>query len=145
MPAKIEGLDNLRLVLRSTDPKVKLVVNTVIDQVAREIGELSQSLVPFDTGQLHDSMTIQRVVTPVAITKVVGYGGKASSYALIQHENEEFWHPPKPPGKSKVGGHSGTGPGIPGVTRGAKYLEKPALSKQRTLSKRLITALNAAF
>jgi hypothetical protein len=145
MPAKIEGLDNLRLVLKSTDPKVKLVVSTVLDQVARDIGDRSQSLVPFDTGQLHDSLTIQRVDTPRAIVKVVGYGGKASSYALIQHENEEFWHPPKPPGKSKVGGHSGTGPGIPGQTRGAKYLEKPALQQQRTLGRRLITALNAAF
>ena len=145
MPVKIEGIDHLRMVLRGTDPKIRLVVNTVIDQVAREIGEESQSLVPFDTGQLHDSMTIERVVTPTAIAKIVGYGGKASSYALVQHENEKFWHPPKPPGKSKVGGHSGTGPGIPGVTRGAKYLEKPALKKQRLFGKRLIAAINAAF
>ncbi len=145
MSVKIEGLDHLRLVLKSTDPRIKLVVNTVLDQVAREIGEESQSLVPFDTGQLHDSMTIQRMVTPTAITKIVGYGGQASSYALVQHENEKFWHPPKPPGKSKVGDHSGTGPGIPGQTRGAKYLEIPALKKQKLLGKRLMTALNAAF
>ena len=145
MPVKIEGLDHLRLVLKSTDPRVKLVVNTVLDQVAREIGEESQSLVPFDTGQLHDSMTIQRMVTPTAITKIVGYGGHASSYALVQHENEKFWHPPKPPGKSKVGGHSGIGPGIPGQTRGAKYLEIPAKRKQKLLGKRLTAALNAAF
>ncbi len=142
MTVRLEGLEDLRRVLATADLKIKVAVNREVDKIATDIENESQALAPWDEGILAGSVTKTKSSTGGFISQTVAYGGPGAPYALIQHENMEFWHPPKPPGKSKVGGHSGTGPGIPGQTRGAKYLEIPAKRHQRTVVRRMIAAIN---
>ena len=112
--------------------KVKIATTRAVVRVTNETSRRAGELVPFDTGNLARS----KVVTlPTLASKNaegrIAFGGTAAPYAAVQHENLELWHPPKPPGKSKVGGNQGTGPVAPGTGRGPKFLEYPmkALSK----------------
>jgi hypothetical protein len=141
MTVRLEGLEDLRRVLATADLKIKVAVNREVDKIATDIENESMTLVPFDEGILAGSVTKTKSSTGGFISQTVAYGGPGAPYALIQHENMEFWHPPKPPGKSKVGKKSGIGPGIPGQTQGAKYLEIPAKRHQRTLVPRMIAAI----
>ena len=91
--------------------------------MAEDILKESEQLVPVDEGNLRSSRTQQERRVGSKYSVAVGYD---APYALIQHERLDFYHPPKPPNKSKVGGRSGTGPGIdPATGRGPKYLERP--------------------
>ena len=54
--------------------------------------------------------------TKETVTGVIGYGGPAAPYALVQHEDSTLSHPPKAKGGSPV---------TPGQGRGMKYLEYP--------------------
>lgn len=109
--AKVEGID--------------LACQAGLYQLATKIVEESEALVPVDEGTLRRSRVVDESrVGDYQIT--IGYGNDAARYALVQHERLDFWHPPKPPGKSKVGGRQGSGPGVdPSTGRGPKYLERP--------------------
>mgnify|MGYP003147033458 CR=1 FL=1 len=141
MTVRLEGLEDLRRVLATADLKIKMAVNREVDKIATDIENESKVLAPFDEGILAGSVTKTKSYNVGFISQTVAYGGPGAPYALIQHENMEFWHPPKPPGKSKVGKKSGKGPGIPGQTQGAKYLEIPAKRHQRTVVPRMIAAI----
>jgi hypothetical protein len=67
----------------------------------------SQALCPVDTGTLRNSCVIEQKNDEI----IVGYGGAASSYAAIQHENLSFHH--------NVGQ--------------AKYLEQPATEMEEEI------------
>ena len=56
---------------------------------AEEIKGLSQSMCPVDSGALKGSAYVQEIENGWEI----GYGGVASDYALLQHENLHFHHP----------------------------------------------------
>lgn len=74
----------------------------------------SKRRVPLEDGPLRASGTVERpIISGTHFSITLGYGGAASAYALIQHENMSFRHPGR---GSKRGGQTGRGP---------KYLEIP--------------------
>ena len=94
------------------------------------------SLVPFDTGALHDSRVV-KLPNPSGTGRIQGsvaYGGTAAPYAVVQHENLEYSHPAKDKG--------GTGPVAAGRGRGAKYLEFPLKQVQRTFAATIVKRIN---
>ena len=133
---RIEGLDDIRRLIDRNDRKVIAATKMAVTEQVVELGRKSDELVPWDTGNLMRSQTLK---LPTAfgkrITGSVSYGGSAAPYALKQHEDLELWHPPKPPGKSKDGGHQGTGPVAPGQGRGPKFLEHPFNKMKKTFAR----------
>jgi hypothetical protein len=79
----------------------------------------SQALCPVDSGTLRNSAVIEEGDTYIE----VGYGGEASAYAAIQHENMSFHHP--------VGQ--------------AKYLEQPATEMEEEIKAAVARAVAEAF
>ncbi len=137
MPVKLEGIDDLRRILKSTDIKIRMAANKEIHKIATEVLNESRALVPFQDGILSGSGHLKAggAASKTVISQTVEYGGPAAPYALVQHENTKFFHPAKsakPPG---------TSPGVPGETRAAKYLEWPARRKRMVLVPRLIAAI----
>jgi len=109
-----------------------------VTRITNETARRSNELVPFDTGNLARSRVIKLPRKGSANVKgMVAYGGTGAAYAVVQHEGLDLWHPPKPPGKSKVGGNQGTGPVAPGSGRGPKYLEYPMKQLYRVMDRLL--------
>ena len=95
----------------------------------------ADTMVPVDEGILRASQDIEfPKVSGSKMEASISYGGPSAPYALIQHENVDLWHAPKPPGKRKSGGRSGSGPTEPGNTifGGPKYLEYPFTQETQT-------------
>ena len=140
---RIEGLDDIRRLIRVNDRKVVGATKIAVTEQVVELGRRADELVPFDTGNL---MRSQIIKLPTAfgrsIVGTVEYGGTAAPYALVQHEDLTLWHPPKPPGKSIVKGRQGTGPVAPGQGRGPKFLEHPFKRQQKRFSARLAARVN---
>ena len=140
---RVEGLADIRRLIRANNRKVIAATRRSVTAEVVELGRRADELVPFDTGNL---MRSQIIKLPTAfgrsIVGTVEYGGTAAPYALVQHEDLELWHPPKPPGKSKVGKRQGTGPVAPGQGRGPKFLEHPFKRQQKRFSARLAARVN---
>ena len=133
---RIEGLDDIRRLIRVNDRKVVGATKIAVTEQVVELGRRADELVPFDTGNLMRSQVITLPTTfGRSIVGTVEYGGTAAPYALKQHEDLELWHPPKPPGKSKVGKRQGTGPVAPGQGRGPKFLEHPFNKMKKTFAR----------
>jgi hypothetical protein len=137
MPVKVTGINELKRTLKGADIRIRMAANQEIHKIATEILNESRALVPFQDGILSGSGHLKAggAGSNLVMSQTVEYGGPAAPYALIQHENEDYFHPAKsakPPG---------TGPGIPGQTRAAKYLEMPAKRHQATVVPRLIAAI----
>lgn len=117
-----------------------------IRQLAEDIlGEADQR-VPFDEGTLASSRALKETHYGDKYSVEVGYGNSAVRYALVQHERLDFFHPPKPPNKSKVGKRSGTGPGPDPVTgRGPKYLEIPFKQYTQNIEETLVAYIRAHY
>lgn len=115
-------------------------------QMAEDIlGEADQR-VPFDEGTLASSRALKETHYGDKYSVEVGYGNSSVRYALIQHERLDFYHPPKPPNKSKVGKRSGTGPGPdPSTGRGPKYLEMPFKRYTQNIEQTLVAYIRAHY
>lgn len=115
-------------------------------QMAEDIlGEADQR-VPFDEGTLASSRALKETHYGDKYSVEVGYGNSSVRYALVQHERLDFYHPPKPPNKSKVGGRQGTGPGPDPVTgRGPKYLEMPFKRYTQNIEQTLVAYIRAHY
>lgn len=72
-----------------TEEQFKQKALNALEQCAMELKGRSQAKCPVDTGTLRGSAQVKREGNTV----YVGYGGAASSYAAIQHENLHFHHP----------------------------------------------------
>jgi len=126
---KITGISDIigemkRLSIDS-DRAMSMALTIAISEIAGNADEM----VPVDTGQLRASQHIEYPKSRggKTIEASVSYGGPSGPYAIVQHENPDLWHPPKPPGKRVVGGRQGQGPTEPGnrTYGGPKYLEHP--------------------
>jgi len=137
MPVKVEGINDVKRLLKNADLKTRLAVNQEIHKMASEILSESKALVPFQDGMLRGSGTLQAggAASTTVMSQTISFGGPAAPYALVQHENLKYFHPAKARG--------GTSPGTPGETRGAKYLEWPVKRKRRVLVPRLLAAIRA--
>lgn len=126
----IAGIKELQDAIDSNIVELQMALGRALYSAATDIAADSNLLVPFDTGALAASMYDLGDVGGVGVD---GFPGPAPEftiaygepYALVQHERLDYWHPPKPPAKSVVGGRQGTGPVAPGEGRGPKYLEVP--------------------
>ena len=124
------GLPKLRQALKAGDAKVVKAAGQAVRDVTHETALKSRELVPFDTGELSRSRLVE--IKGFGTSNPIGeitYGGPAAPYAVVQHENKDFFHPSKKRG--------GTSTGEPGVTPGAKYLEAPMLEMYKTFDKRI--------
>ena len=133
---KLEGVADVKRILKTASPEMVMSVNQELHKIANEIKSESMGLVPHHEGALRGSATLKIESTgggSLLKKFTVAYGGPAAPYALVQHEDEDFFHPSKKRG--------GTSTGIPGETRAAKYLEWPAKRKQMTLVPRVIKAI----
>ena len=124
---RLEGIDEVEAELKemgvSTDRAMLRAVTTALTSIAGNADEM----IPEDTGELRASQDIEYPKRRGnTVEGSITYGGPSAPYALIQHENKDLWHPPKPPGKRKSG-RQGTGPTAPGdrTYGGPKYLEYP--------------------
>ena len=144
-PIRIEGLEDIRRLIDEGNRKVIKAAATAVTEVTNDVARKADELVPFDTGALAGSQVITYPKT-TGRNKLIGevaYGGVAAPYAVVQHENVNLWHPPKPPGKSKVGGRSGVGKVQPGQGRGPKFLEFPLKRARKDFDKTIVNRIKA--
>ena len=129
MAIVVTGMADLQKKMAEASLVVLEAAREAVKDITIEVSKKSQEVVPFDTGALARSMTLDlpKVLKDKPEGKI-GYGGTAAPYAVMQHEMPNYWHPPKPPGRRKVSKKSGSGPTAPGTKRpkgGPKYLEEP--------------------
>lgn len=142
----IRGIPEVKQRLMLEKEKVERAVNRAIVSVANDIFNRADQLVPVDEGILRSSGRLDVKPKQAGIEVTITYGGASIPYAIVQHERLDFWHPPKPPGKSKVGGRQGTGPGPdPSTGRGPKYLERPFLEEAGKLQETILKHVRAEF
>lgn len=142
----IRGIPEVKQRLMLEKEKVERAVNRAIVSVANDIFNRADQLVPVDEGILRSSGRLDVKPKQAGIEITITYGGASIPYAIVQHERLDFWHPPKPPGKSKVGGRQGTGPGPdPSTGRGPKYLERPFLEEAGKLQETILKHVRAEF
>lgn len=142
---QLDGLKDLQKALLATADQMADATAKGIYDMVNEIAKESSRLVPVDTGVLRASRTVEvrRTLGGLGVEAEIAYGGAAAPYAVVQHERLDFYHPPKPPGKSVVGGRSGTGPVEPGQGRGPKYLEHPFVQQMDAMPENLMKRIRA--
>lgn len=92
---------------------------------ANRIMRMAKGQVPLEDGPLRASGTVEEpIVSGTAWEITLGFGGAASAYALIQHENLTFNHAPG---------------------RKAKYLEDPVRAALPTIEARLNRSVSNYF
>ena len=111
------GLDKAQRAVRAAPDDLNRAARIGVTAVTNDVAARSDELVPFDTGNLSQSQTIDTPSPGGRIVGEVGYGGSAAPYALVQHEDLTLSHPPKTEGGRPV---------EPGQGRGPKYLEYAA-------------------
>lgn len=124
------GVDAVERRLKSQ--VVDNAARAAVSAVATDIAARADELVPFDTGNLSRSQVITRAKPAGPITATVDYGGTASPYALVQHEDLSLSHPPKDQGGAPV---------APGQGRGPKYLQYAASEKFGKLGARIVAEI----
>lgn len=143
---QIEGMKELRDAVAKNSDGLAVALGQALHDAAIEISNESQELVPQDTGMLKASMFLKpptsRTLPQNMPVISINYG---EPYALIQHERLDFFHPPKPPGKSKVGGRQGIGTVAPGSGRGPKYLEFPFVQETSLYPAKLVERIRARY
>jgi len=98
--AEIDGLEDLLKVILVEGRDVAQEVGRTLYAEANTVFDLSQDIVPIDTGALRSSGVVrQPEVEGDEISVTIQYGGAAAPYAVIQHENLEYFH--EPPTRSK--------------------------------------------
>lgn len=115
--------------LTSLVPKVTAAIQRAaaaqLTVEAEQIIAKSKEIVPLDQGILRASASVgQPEVTPDSVSIRMGYGGAASAYSIVQHENPFFTH---------------------AEGRTWKYLERPALDAAEQMGPRLAEAIGGAM
>lgn len=112
--ATINGIEKLLGALRKMERDTVGVVGRALYEEALDVAQKADLLVPYDSGMLARSQVVHH--PNQAGNKVfvdITYGGVATPYAQVQHENLTFMHPSR-------------ASGLPPNGRQAKYLEQPA-------------------
>ena len=125
---KEEGLDDVIRRLEEYEIDTDRAIRQALQAASQHIASEADEMVPEDEGQLSASQNIENVKkSGDRYVASISYGGPSAPYAIVQHENFDLFHPPKPPGRRKVGGRQGSGPTNPGdrTNGGPKYLEYP--------------------
>ena len=136
MTIQLQGMDELRKAIRRGDQKVTLATAQVVDEAVLEIEAKSMELVPLDTGDLRNSRKVKRPKKARSLKRIFGSVtyGDGLTYAAVQHERTDFFHPSKKRG--------GTGPVRAGEGRGPKYLQHPTERVASKFQKNLLKEIN---
>ena len=130
---KVLNIPEITKALKIDADRVIKATRAGLLDAAEVIHQQAITLAPFDEGFLAASGKVDHDLTGEHFSVSVSFGndgphGKSptSTYAIVQHERLDLWHPPKPPARQKSGAkRQGTGPVAPGKGRGPKYLEYP--------------------
>lgn len=136
----IRGEKELRAVLERAPEHALMAMGMAMSREAgRMLDKSKLKYVPIDQGTLVDSATLHKLklIAPTVLVQDFGYGGAASAYAVIQHEDESLSHPPKNPGRK--GTKSSARPGR------AKYLSIAVEQATPTYFLRCAKAVDAMF
>ena len=139
---RVTGLRELADALEANREAVQYALGRALWDAANQIGNASQELVPFDFGELKDSMSYETRGIGTASPEVeIRYG---TPYALYQHEKLDLYHPARDGNKSA--GRKGTGPTAPGTPGGSpKYLEFPFLAETSKYPQGLVDRVRAHY
>lgn len=93
----LKGAEGLDRAFDRLNEKIKKLSPEEVYQLGLMIMEKSKTLVPVDTGLLQSSGYVDRPVVSaggryVRIEMGYGRGTRAENYAMIQHENDEYYH-----------------------------------------------------
>ncbi len=135
-----EGMKELEQRLAKADSRVMFEVKKQLFKDATEVLNQSRALAPFDTGALAGSGSLQMRGSLKNPEAEITYGGPAAPYALVQHENVDFYHPAR-----QRGGTSAPSTGPNSKERGAKYLTRPLFRLWPKIQKNLAEALERAI
>lgn len=114
--------DLMRLLTESPDDIIRAVSQEVHD-IGLEAFDQSQEMVPWRTGTLKGSGSIEVTNDAAGVTVELSYGGPAAEYAIYVHEIQNNYNY----GKSW------------------KYLEQPVSAKVPEIHRRVQTVLNDAL
>ena len=89
----LSQLDRFAKQLAAVPDQVRLELSRGLYQQALLMFAESQRIVPVDTGTLRRSGVVEPPNPSAAKPEVIiGYGGLAKAYALVQHENLDYRH-----------------------------------------------------
>lgn len=112
---ELEGLRKFIQKFNLSAQQVLPEMGGAIYEEASVIADQADLLVPYDTGALALSQIVHApAYQGTRVYVEITYGGPATPYAEVQHENEEFNHP-------------SLASGLPPNGRQAKYLEEPLM------------------
>jgi len=113
---------------------VRLGLGEIVNEIKARADELVP-IAPVAGTTLQGSQSVRVRERGTQVTAEIGYGGPASAYALVQHEDLTLSHPPKALGGSPV---------APGQGRGPKYLEYPTKQIAKRAEKIIAQAIRQA-
>ena len=111
-----KGMAEIKRGLTADAAGVRKAVSAGLFEIATDIADDSEQLVPFKEGVLQSSRVVLDNKGDDKYSVEVSYGGNAKDYALVQHENLSFKH---------TNGRS------------AKYLEKPFRDRTKNFAQTL--------
>lgn len=89
----VSGVQRIQQKFKSLPEELRSVMGQALFWEAMDAFLISQDLVPVDTGTLKSSgAVIGPVDEGATISTTIGYGGAASEYAVIVHEDLEAYH-----------------------------------------------------
>ncbi len=117
MKFTIDGLDKLQTRLKTSEKNaVRQLGRGVFVEAQRIMTTSKRDFVPVDQGTLKASGHVDPpTVRSKTVEVVLGYGGAAAAYALVQHERTDFKH----------------------TVGQSKFLEKPVRAARSGFSKRV--------
>lgn len=91
----VAGTEEMKRLLRLLGKKSTTVLGRAMWREATMIMNASRAIVPVKTGVLKASGHVQLpVYDGQSVLVTLGYGGAASAYAEVQHEEESYYHTP---------------------------------------------------
>lgn len=126
LEVQMKGSEKMRLIYESVgEPAFTRAMSRAVYIEAQRVMRVAKRQVPLDDGPLRASGTVLEPVVQGRRWEItLGFGGAASAYALIQHENLTFSHSPG---------------------RKAKYLEDPVRAALPAIEARLARSVGNYF
>ncbi len=93
MKLTFTGVDDAKKTFRQLPNRARAALGEQLYREAETIMTASKRLAPVDEGIMRASGVVDKPVTRgTTVTVLLGYGGVAKPYALIQHERLDFHH-----------------------------------------------------
>ena len=120
---ELKGMDKLSATLQALGDRAPKALGRALWREGTAIMTDARAITPVDTGVLRNSGLVNLpVVSNGKVEVTLGFGGAASAYAEVQHEEVTYYHTPPTQ---------------------YKYLEQPLLQAARMMEQRLAATLLA--